>query len=76
MSHAVFLTSFQVISFINYAGTTADNFLNSESILSSWFTFPQIKSTKYFEEQLYYFTKTLQISSPLTLNPLVSGKKT
>ena len=75
MSHAVFLTSFQVISFINYAGTTADNFLNSESILSSWFMFPLIKCTKYFEEQLY-FTETLRISSLLTLHPLVSGKKT
>ena len=75
MSHAVVLMSLQVISFINYAETTADNFLNSESILSSWFTFPLIKSMKYFEEQLY-FTETLRISSLLTLHPLVSGKKT
>ena len=75
MSYTVILISFQAISFINYARTTADNFLNSESILSSWFIFPQIKSTKYFEEQLH-FTETLRISSPLTLNPLVSGKKT
>ena len=75
MSHTVFLMSLQVISFINYAETTADNFLNSESILSSWFMFPLITCTKYFEEQLY-FTETLRISSLLTLNSLASGKKT
>ena len=73
MSYTVILISFQAISFINYARTTADNFLNSESVLSSWFMFRQIKCTKYFEEQIH-FTETLRIS--ITLNPLVSGKKT